>query len=402
MSKRDIFEPGAKRMAPAGLRANNERAVLTAVATAPGASAADIARTTGLGAQSVSRILGELEGSGLVYRGEVRRDGQRGQPAVPIFMDPNGAFCIGCEVGWRHLHILIRNLGGQVLGEHRRDYPFPDARTIFGEIGSVARLMTGLVPEQYRSRLLGMGLAMPSGIGRNADLLGASPEDAAAWKGTDILGAAEAAAGMKVFMFNDGNAACWGEIAAYPPPRPNNLAYFLIGTFVGAGLIAEGRLWEGPTGNSANLGSMLVTDRDGKQNFVHLIASITAFERRLAVAGLPIPTGNPVDWDWDSYEPHVTEWLDDAGWALAKTIANTSAVMEFSVVVVDGVMARPIVDRLIERVRHHSDALPVLTSDKPVIEEGRMGGAAPAHGAALKPMYRRLFSRDTADIGSAI
>lgn len=387
-------------MASAGLRVNNERAVLTAVAVNPGASAADIARMTGLGAQSVSRILNELEVSGLIFRGEARRDGQRGQPAVPIFLDPNGAYCIGCEIGWQHLHVLIRNLNGEVLGEHRRDYAYPDARTIFEEVASISKLLVGLIPDQFRSRLLGLGLAMPSGfdIARNSDLLGALPEESAAWHSLDVAKAVEAATGLEVFLFNDGNAACWGELAAYPPPRPNNLAYFLIGTFVGAGLIAEGRLWEGPTGNSANLGSMLVTDRQGKQNFVHLIASVFAFERRLAEAGIAVPTGNPADWYWEAFEPHVTEWLEDAGWALAKTIANTAAVMEFNIVVIDGVMPRPIVHRLIESVRRHNQALPVLTTAKPLIEEGHLGATAPAHGAALKPMYRRLFSRDSADI----
>lgn len=388
-------------MPAAGLRVNNERAVLFAVATNPGASGSELARTTGLGAQSVSRILSELESSGLVYRGDVRRDGQRGQPAVPIFMDPNGAFCIGCEIGWRKMHILVRNLYGEVLAEHRQDYAFPDAATLLDDVAAATKIMVDSIPEQFRARLLGIGLAMPSGIGRNANLLGASPEAAAAWNKIDIPAHLEAATGLSVFSFNDGNAACWAELLALPPPRPSNLAYFLIDTFVGAGLIAEGRLWEGPSGNSANLGSMLVTDRDGQQNFVHLIASIVAFERRLAKAGVPVPTGNPADWDWEGLEPHTTEWLDDAGSAIAKTIANTAAVMEFGVVIIDGVMPRGVVHRLIERVRFHNEALPVLTSDRPIIQEGKLGGAAPARGAALKPMFRRIFSRDTTDIGMA-
>lgn len=390
---RDVFTPGAKRMDVSGLRENNERAVLTAVATHPGSSAAEIARATGLGAQSVSRIVVELETAGLVRRGDARR-GQRGQPATPLHLDPNGVFTVGCEIGWRHYHILIRNLTGQVLGEHRRDYAFPDVETVIDETGSLAKLLVGLVPEEFRGRVLGMGLAMPSGIGRNIDLVGGSAEQAARWRELDISAAANAASGLEIFRFNDGNAACWAELAAYPPPRPANLAYFQIGTFIGAGLIAEGRLWEGPTGNSANLGSMLVTDHSGRQQFVHLISSLYALEQRLLAAGQPVPTGSPSSWEWDELEPVATQWLDDAARALAKAISNTHAVMEFSVALVDGAMPRPIVKRLVDAVKMHSAALPVLTSDRPVIEIGRLGGSAAARGAALKPIYRRYFSRD--------
>lgn len=397
---RDVFQPSMQRMEVSGLRINNERAVLTAIATNPGHSAAEVARATGLGAQSVSRILVELETAGLVRRGEARR-GQRGQPATPLYIDPNGVFVLGCEIGWRHYHILIRNFGGQVLGEHRRDYAYPDVDVVIAEIGSLARLLMGLVPPEFKSRIIGMGLAMPSGIGRNIDLVGGSAEQAQRWLALDVKAAAEAASGLKVYPFNDGNVACWAELAALPPPRPANMAYFQVGTFVGAGLIAEGRLWEGPTGNSANLGSMLVNDRNGREEFVHLIASLYALERRIAAAGLPVPTGNPQHWPWDDLEPVVSDWLDDAAKALATVIANTHAVMEFSVALLDGDMPRAVVERLVKRVQEYSEALPVLTSDRPRIEIGRLGGSAAARGAALKPIYRRYYSRDPKDFNLA-
>ncbi len=384
-------------MDAAGPRLHNERAVMTAVARTPGQSAAEVARATGLGAQSVARILIELEQVGLVVRGEPIK-GRRGQPAVPIYPNPDGVFILGCEVGWRHFHILIRNFTGKILGERRRDYAFPDADAVFDEIGAEARLLVGLVPVELQHRVLGMGLAMPSGIGRNIDLVGGSVAQAQRWKALDITAAAEAASGLSIFRFNDGNAACWAELAAHPPPRPANLAYFQVGTFTGAGLVAEGRLWEGPTGNSANLGSMVVTQPDGRQQFVHLIASIYAFEARLRTAGLGIPAGNPVDWDWSLLEPVTESWLEDSADALAKAIVNAHAVMEFSVALVDGVMPRAVVARLVEKVQRAMDAMPVLTADPPKVEMGRLGGAAAARGAALRPLWRRYFSLDPDDL----
>ena len=380
-----------------GLRINNERAVLTAVATQPGRSAAQIARATGLGPQSVMRILAEQEQAELILKGEVIR-GQRGQPATPITLNPDGAFIIGCEIGWRHAYIMLRNFTGGILAEHHRTYRFPDAFAIIEEIGAMARQFAGRLSDLQRSRLLGMGLAMPSGIGRNIDLFGAPPEQAAAWNAMDIPAAAAAASGIEVFPFNDGNAACWAELAAHPPPRPANMAYFYVGTAVGAGLIAEGRLWEGPTGNSANLGSMLITDRNGRPEFVHLVASILALERRLVEAGLTSPGPNLAEWDWNALEPVVGPWLEDAAHALAHAIINTYAVMEFSVALVDGAMPRPLVERLVAAVQRQVQLLPTLTADRPVVQIGRLGPTAAARGAALKPIYRRFYSPERSDM----
>lgn len=394
----DIFDRSALRMQRDSLRLNNERAVLMVVATSQGISPAEIARRTELGPQTVSRIIELLELDGMVRRGEAIR-GRRGQPATPVLIDPNGAYCIGCEVGWKHLHILIRDLTGRVLGEHRRDYDFPDTRTIFDEIASLSRLMVSSVPEKFRDRILGIGLAMPGGFGRNLDLVGGSKAQADAWLATDVVARTEAAAGLKTFLLNDGNAACWGELVSRPAPRPDNMAYFLIGSFVGAGLIADGRLWQGPRGNSANLGSMLVTGRDGVQDFVHRIASLEALKPRLVAAfGGTAPTGDPAQWDWERWEPVVADWIDDGAYAIAKTIVNTTAVMEFDIVVIDGLMPKPIVSRFVERARHYLEQLPVLTSDKARIEQGTLGAKAPAMGAALKPIFRRYFSRERDDV----
>ena len=312
-------------------------------------------------------------------------------------LNPDGVFSIGCEIGWRHYHILIRNLTGDILGEHWREYSFPDAQSVIAEVASLARLLVQTVPTDLRHRIIGLGLAMPAGIDRNIDLLGGEPEQASLWRSIDVRSALHEATGLAIYSFNDGNAACWAELAAHPPPRPANLAYLQVGTFVGAGLIAEGRLWEGPTGNSANLGSMLVADDTGKLEFAHLVASLVALEKRLAAAGRPVPQGDPSTWDWEQLEPVASAWLDDAARALARVIANTNAVMEFGVALIDGYMPRPVIGRLVEKVEEYVDALPVLTSDRPRLEAGRLGRSAAARGAALKPIFRKYFSRDLAD-----
>src|SRR4029077_10422818 len=70
-----------------GLRERNRQRVLGALRERGPTSQADIARTTGLSRTTVSKLVGELKGSGLVDSLEVRRSGSRGvrggRPAPP-------------------------------------------------------------------------------------------------------------------------------------------------------------------------------------------------------------------------------------------------------------------------------------------------------------------------------
>lgn len=110
----DGAEPVARGFAQSGVRLANERAVLTLIALNPGASNAVLARLSGLGPQTTSRILSDLEARALVLRGEVLR-GRRGQPATPLYINPEAAYVIGVEIGWRHFEVLLLAMTGNTL-----------------------------------------------------------------------------------------------------------------------------------------------------------------------------------------------------------------------------------------------------------------------------------------------
>ncbi|MCS6758180.1 MAG: ROK family transcriptional regulator [Candidatus Devosia euplotis] len=375
--------PLSRGVAQSGVRITNERAVLTLIACSPGSSNADVARLSGLGPQTTSRIIAELESRGLIIRGEVLR-GRRGQPATPLFLNPHGAVAIGIEIGWRHFEVMVVEMSGKTLASVRSSYAWPDARSIFSDIAAeVATIRSGLSDLQ-QIRLAGIGLASPSHIGRNIGLLNAPEEQAALWRDIDLADRIAKDTGLPVQWFNDGNAACWSEVISLSMRRSYGYAYFQIGSLVAGGLVTNGELWEG-NGRAANLGSILVCDDQGKPTFVHMIASIIALERLLARAGIAVPAGSPFNWDWDELEPVATQWLDNAGLALAKAVVNTNAVLELNKAIIDGVMPRAIIARLLECVERHLAGLPTLAAGHPALEMGLLGGLRSGHrrGAAL-------------------
>lgn len=384
-------DPIGRGVAQSGVRFANERAVLTLIAMNSGPSNADLARLSGLGPQTTSRIVTDLEQRGLVNRGQVVR-GRRGQPATPLFLNPQGAYSIGIEIGWQHLEVLLFEMSGKAIASVRRDYVWPDARTIIALAAAEIAAMRAAMSALQCERLAGIGIASPSFIERNVHRLGAPDEQGSLWQGMDLAERIAFETGLPTEWVNDGGARCWAEFIARVALRPAGLVCLHVGTFVGAGIVADGKLWEGRSGHAGNLGGIVVSDDAGKNAPVYLVASITALRQRLEQAGLPTPRGDPLHWDWAALEPVVGQWLDVAGLALAKAITNTRAVIEFDTAVISGAMPRPVVQRLLDRVHHHLDDLPT-SGGRPEVTAGHLSTYAAATGAAQLVLFRRFFSR---------
>ncbi|SEP65603.1 Sugar kinase of the NBD/HSP70 family, may contain an N-terminal HTH domain [Devosia sp. YR412] len=394
---RDVFDAGGRGLQHHGLRRANERAVLTLIGFNSGVSNADIARLSGLAPQTVSAILADIERAGLISRGPVLR-GRRGQPATPIFLRAEGAFSIGVEIGWRHVEVLLLDLAANVRSTRRWHFDYPDAGTLVGEIAVVVAELVATLPEAQRLLVRGIGVALPTNIAANLHLVAAPEEQYALWTNLDLAGDLGRRTGFEVSLFNDGNAACWAELIAFERPRPGNFIYFLIARYVAAGIVGEGTLWEGPSGNSANLGSMLVRHGDGPLQPAHFIASVSALEQRLADAGFLVIPSQFETWDWDAFEPVVAQWIADSGNILARVVFNTSTVIETGLVVIDTILPADIATRLVAKVEEELKRLPVPSYSPPQVLLGHLGALAPAMGAAELTLYRRYFSRTLADL----
>lgn len=386
----DLFDLGAKGLQHHGLRRANERAVLTVVGFNPGLSNAEIARMSGLAPQTVSAILNDVEAAGLIVRGEVLR-GRRGQPATPIFLRAEGAYSIGIEIGWRHADILAINLHGVVVAQRHLDYAEADLSVLSGQLASLVAEMIADWPQAQRDLLADIGVGMPGSIHAATWPLEAMPGSKAGPSPAAFAADLESRTGLTVTLFNDGNAACWAELIAQPAPRPESFVYLLVSTYLAAGLIGEGRLWQGLTGHSADLGSMLVDRHDNGPLSAHAIASVSALAERLGTAGIPVDLTDVEHWDWPALDGVIDPWIEDCARALALVVFNTNAVVEASLVVLDTILPTAITARLVERVVAHLERLPARRQVS--IVAGHVGRHAPALGAAELPLYRRFFSR---------
>ena len=368
-----------------GVRAYNERLVLSLIRRHGQMAKAEIARLTGLSAQTVSVIVKQLETDGLLRR-EAKLRGRVGQPSVPFTLDPQGAYAFGLKVGRRSAEVVLVGLTGDVLASRRITYRYPMPSDLEGfALASIDELLTSMAPAA-RQRVCGIGLALPFEIWSWAGEIGAPTHDLDQWRDADLETPLRTRFGLPVYGCNDITAACGAEMVFGESGRFQESLYFYVGTFVGGGIVLGGSLFPGRSGNAGALGSMLVPDGLGGVQQLIRRASIYRLERELQDYGAA-PEGL---WQsnecWTGPRQVIDEWLETTGQALAIAAVSACAVVDFEAVVIDGALPSIERARLVDATRRAMVGLERQGLSPFEIVEGTIGPFARAMGGACLPL----------------
>ncbi len=373
-----------------GMRAQNERLVLTLLRQHGALAKSDIARITGLSAQTVSVIMRALENDGLLSRGEPQR-GRIGQPSIPMSLAADGAYFFGLKIGRRSADLTLVDFLGRVVRLERKVYRYPTPGAVVDFVaGTLPRLIADL-PEPARGRIGGLGVAMPFQLWNWVQSIGAPQSEMDAWRERDIQAELAALSGLPVFVQNDATAACGAELVFGTGDRPKDFLYFYFGTFIGGGLVLNGQLFTGRSGNAAGVGPMPVPGPDGKIQRLFDTASMSVLADAMERAG------QSADHLWAQHEvwhvpaPLLDDWLDTAARGLAHAILSAAALIELEAVLIDGWMPTSIRAALTARTHDALHRLDLAGIDPPAIREGTVGANARVLGAAAIPLSHRYL-----------
>ncbi|MEM1233565.1 MAG: ROK family transcriptional regulator [Pseudomonadota bacterium] len=376
-----------------GMRARNERLVLSLLRRLGPQPKAEIARKTGLSAQTVSVIMRALESDGLLEKGEKVR-GKVGQPSVPLRLAPEGAYFLGMKVGRRSAELILVNFIGEELAHVTETYayPTPDMALRFAR-QAVAEVCAALPPERRR-RIAGMGIASPFFLWEWAAMIGVDPAKMDAWRDFDLCAEMGALFDFPVFLGNDATSACGAELTFGTGSPPPDFLYVYIGYFVGGGIALNGSLYAGRSGNAGAIGPFLVTTPSGAQKQLIDAASVIGLERRVAARcgdANAMMTGQGA---WEIDDEAVEDWLAEAVPALAQLIVGAGSIMDFPAVLIDGNMPAALRETIIERVIKALEEMPSTGVMTPEIRAGTLGPRARPLGAASLPLSKRFMLED--------
>jgi predicted NBD/HSP70 family sugar kinase/predicted transcriptional regulator len=373
-----------------GMRDQNERLVLSLVRQNGSLAKTEIARMTRLSAQTVSVIMRELEEEGLLLRQAPVR-GKIGQPSIPMALNPDGAYFIGLKIGRRSAELVLIDFLGNVRAMLQNSYRYPAPRETVDFVSSgIKRMRAGLDPAQDK-RIAGLGIAMPFELWNWADTAGAPRDIMDQWRHRDIRADIQAQCSFPVYLQNDATAACGAELVFGQTGNLRDFIYFYIGAFAGGGIVLNGALYSGHSGNAGALGSMPVPGADGRPTQLIDVASLAILEKALNARGVDATYLWTDPEGWIGEGPEFDAWFSAAGAALAYAVVAASSVIDFEAAVIDGWMPGEARHRLVGSVRQALEKIDVEGLNVPSIREGTVGIHARALGGASLPLSDRFL-----------
>lgn len=375
-----------------GMRAHNERLVLSLLRRHNALAKAEIAQMTGLSAQTVSVIMRELEKEGLIMRGARKRvQGKVGQPSVPLSLNPSGAYFFGLKIGRRTSDlVLIDFLGNEIeCIHHTYPYPTPESLIQFA-LSSIEEISSKLTDEQ-KSRVAGLGIGSPFALWEWVEKVGAPQAIMDAWRTADIRAQIEAEFDFPVYLENDATVACGAELVFGRTDNLRDILYFYLGSFVGGGIILNGSLHTGRTGNAGALGSMPIAREDGSLCQLIDLASLSNLEEAIKSKGGDVSSLWLSTADWQIDQVLLDAWIESASYGIAHAIASSVSVFEFEAAIIDGWLPEDVRAVLVEKVIKHLEPIKLSGLTAPLIQAGTVGNNARAIGAASLPLSNRFM-----------
>ena len=377
-----------------GVRLYHQRLALSLIRKHGSLPKAEIAKLTGLSAQTVSVIVRQLELEQLVIKEKPLR-GKVGQPLVPFSLNPDGAYSIGLKVGRHSGDLILLDLAGNIRRKVHRAYHFPTPQKFMSFVTSgLEELLADLTPVQ-RERISGFGIAAPFELWNWEEEIGASHDVFEAWRDFDLVSEIEKLGNWPVHFSNDATAACAAELLFGKGNRFHTYAYFFLGYFIGGGVVINGHVFPGRTGYAGAIGPLPITGADGKTQQLIGSASLFVLENQMKAAGLDPTQLTPSPDEWGDVGPELEIWLDNTAKSLATACVATMSIIDFEAIVIDGAMPSHVREELVARTcaalaNHDLRGLP-----KFVIETGSIGSDARAMGAASLSLFANyIIDRD--------
>lgn len=373
------------------IKRRNRRLLLEAVRRRGPSSRAELARELGLTKSTVSSLTNELIREGLLSEGTPQAS-RAGRPGIRLELRPQGALALGVELGVKNTVIIALDL----LSQTRQLLEWPEASDtpLSQRLERIAQQIQRHIPR--REGLLGLGLTVP-GVVRDDQTLTYAPGPG--WRDASPAEELQRLLGLPVIVQNDANASAlsetfWGE--SHSP-----LAYVMLGTGLGTGLVVEGQVYRGYHGAAGELGHWKnPTDRRcscGRLGCLETELSLRALEQHFKAL-----SRRSEDF-WGILElakaghKHALASLEALGQQLGRFIANLAVAFDPAVVVLGGAGAEawqwleaPTRKRLSELafIPEHA-CLPIRPS--------AFGHLAPAMGAAALVLQRFLANGGVRD-----
>jgi predicted NBD/HSP70 family sugar kinase len=365
--------------------AGSAGAMLALIRSGTATTRSALAQVTGLSRSTVSQRVEALIARRLVYEaGDGASTGGR-RPTMLAFNADAGVILVG-DLGATHGRVAVTDLAADPLVEMAAEVDIatgPDA-----VLGWLEETFARLLDEtgRDRSEVTGVGIGLPGPV-EFATGTPVSPPIMPGWDGFAVPARFRERYGVPVLIDNDVNIMAAGEHwARYR--HVDDLMFIKVGTGIGCGIVASGRLHRGAQGAAGDLGHVQVAGypealcRCGNLGCVEAVAGGAALARDLAALGLDASSSRDVVRLARAGEPEAGRLLREAGRVLGEVLAAAVNLINPAVLVIGGDVAEAS-EQLLAGIREsvYQRSLPLATRHLQIVRSG-LGDRAGIIGAA--------------------
>jgi len=247
----------------ARLRREHERVILRAITVNEAVSRTQLAADHGLSQQSVGRIVRDLLSDGLIEETSTDQPDGPGAPRIGLRVRADGAFALGFGIERDRLTGVMLDFGSNVRWQISRTIlPGQPAIEVLQRIAEDARLALGSTEfAGDRSRLCGLGIAAPGPLDLTSGTIVGAP-NFPNWQHVNVAAELRRLLDLPVVIDNSATAAAIGtkwQLRRGPTP----FLYCYWGLGIGGGLVVDDEAYHGMTGNTMEIGHIVVTP-DGR------------------------------------------------------------------------------------------------------------------------------------------
>ncbi len=278
------------------------------------------------------------------------------------------------------------------------------ADAVLGRImENIRGALTKAGSEEPKLRLDGIGIAVPGTIDREQGVVLETPN--LAMKNYPLGRRLRKEFGVPVVLVNDVSAGVYGEYIAGAARGFRHVIGLFVGTGIGGGLVLDGRLYGGATGNAGEIGHTIILNGGplcgcGRRGCVESLASRTAMAKDIvALAGAGAAPGvleragtdiklvksGVLSRSVEEGESRVIDVIEKAAEYLGIAMANCANILSPEVFVLGGGVVEKLGEFYVDAARRsmHAHGMKSLVGSVEVVAAQLGDDAVPIGAAAL-------------------
>ncbi len=232
---------------------------------------------------------------------------------------------VALDIGGTKLAAGLVGVDGAVLSRHEVPTVGVDAEALFSRVaGLLDTAVSAVAADGHQAVACGVGCGGPMTPGGGE----VSPLNIHQWRGFPLRSRVAAHTGLPTGVDNDAKALALGEGWRGAARGERNYVAMVVSTGVGGGIVVDGHLLDGTTGNAGHIGHVIV-EPEGR---ACVCGGRGCLEAEVSGPSIEAATGRPP-------EEASTETIERAGRLVGRALTSVTALLDLRLATVAGSVA---------------------------------------------------------------